>query len=479
MRSAFTFAVAAVALVGCTSTFRMSKVDPDNPATRIGLPYDLLMTQYEVELTRRVVGCGARLEVLTKAEVKKADSQIDAAQMYSIDTEAMGGPFKISDFKAEYYPGGRIKSLNAAVEDRTAAVVANIVGGLGKVASIAAGAGAANTASGAEVCTPATLDALDALAKQKPQLDAANGEVERWTTEVARLKAKVTAMGGAVDPATARDLSIAIDALEAAQRRLVQEKRLVEGYLGHLTHTETVLWPENGDVFATTEPFATPTAVFDRWAKPTTLYGREKRKADVHMRMERIGSYGRDPSTAVHQVADATAGLPFRRAARGRLVVCSEDMCTSADVDRVLAVKEGAVVQLGHVYQLPFRNRPFQNTTFAATFTTDGEMSTAGTAQKAASAEGATGAFKDGVATLGTTVAEVRGADTARLTAEAEEAQARRALADAQAALVPVPADPDRRRIEALALEAELAEAETRLITARETLAAARTRTMP
>jgi hypothetical protein len=80
--------------------------------------------------------------------------------------------------------------------------------------------------------------------------------------------------------------------------------------------------------------------------------------------------------------------------ASGALVACWDSPCGSAGPSRIAAFP-GPVVQLGYVNVLPFRSRAFGSNSMSAEFNADGSLKSVGYEQKAAPAEGATGALAD------------------------------------------------------------------------------------
>jgi len=83
-----TFAFSILLLCSaCTTSLTVQRVDPASPATRVGVPYPLLFTRYEIEVTRQVAGCGPKVKVLVKAQIKGSKGlRIQSSSLYSTRT---------------------------------------------------------------------------------------------------------------------------------------------------------------------------------------------------------------------------------------------------------------------------------------------------------------------------------------------------------------------------------------------------------
>jgi len=101
-------------------------------------------------------------------------------------------------------------------------------------------------------------------------------------------------------------------------------------------------------------------------------------------------------------------------------------------------------------------------------------LTSAGSSQLRGAGSGAAEAFKGASEQVGAIVDARRTAETKRLTAAADEAKARKALADAEAALSPNPNADDLAKIAAFQAEATLATAEKSVLDAQAALAASK-----
>ena len=118
---------ALIFLCGCTTSLMVLRVDPARPETRVGLPYPLPYTRYEIEITRQIAGCGPLLKALVKADIKKVTTAPDPNQIFVLDPNSLSSAFKTSAVKIDYQLNGSLASLNASAEDRSAQIISNVV----------------------------------------------------------------------------------------------------------------------------------------------------------------------------------------------------------------------------------------------------------------------------------------------------------------------------------------------------------------
>jgi hypothetical protein len=172
------------------------------------------------------------------------------------------------------------------------------------------------------------------------------------------------------------------------------------------------------------------------------------------------------PRTRTERAATgAIPGLPYREPGRVRLDVCLARPCDGSPdeldtQDRLIASSNGLALQAGTMMYLPFRAQTFAHIKNSAGFAQSGVLTSAGSSQLRGAGSGATDALS-GASTQVAAIADARrGAETKRLTAAADEAKAKKALADAEAALSPNPNADDLAKIAAFQTEATLATAE-------------------
>ncbi len=106
------------------------------PQALPGVSYSLPMLQYDLSVTRTLVGCPTQLtfgkETATdaglgfKIEATGVGDYVPG-EVYLIDYEQLSSWFKTSTFALERHPNGTLKSLNAAATDQTGEVVKDVV----------------------------------------------------------------------------------------------------------------------------------------------------------------------------------------------------------------------------------------------------------------------------------------------------------------------------------------------------------------
>ena len=467
MQRLFIFSILLLC-TACTTSLKVQRVDPAKPETRVGAPYPLLFTRHEIEITRQVAGCGPELKALVKAEIKGVEGTPDPKQLFVLDTNSLASPVKTSEVKLEYLPNGAVSTLNATAEDRSAQVISNVVATVVKVVSIAAAAGAAPGAP-VEACSPAVLKARKAVTEQMPIVEAAINLVDSRTEEVKTLNNKIASMGGNVDEKTKAALGKAYDALVAAVDDLTDKKDALAKALKIITYVETIRWPDNGDM-ANGESQLIP-AVLSRWGAVDTNLNARKKFA-VFFNLSGIGVISRDLDK--EDVVDPKLGVPYRQPVLGRFTVCSGGPCGADNLP--IAEKVGDVLQLGYVYYLPCESRPFTSISCSFAMTDTGQLKSMGTAQKAASAEGLSGAAKDTVTQLGSLQETLSSAKTKKLEAQTAALKAETDYAAAAAALQPDPSKSDKDETAALKASTDLLNAKRAQLEAEAALSEAQTK---
>jgi hypothetical protein len=467
MKRAFLITTVALLAAGCATTYlRVTRVDPKDPATMVGVPYPLMFTRYQVEVTRQVTECGPELKVIVKAEVKVTEAAPDPKQLFVLDPNSLANAMKTSEVKLEYQPNGAVSSLNATAEDKTGTVISNIASSLFKVVSISAAAGAAPGAS-AEACSKAVLDARAAVAKHRPLVEAASKVVDGLTAELKALLAKVAASSGNADEATKKAVAAKYDSLTLANEDLKEKSETLARALKVVTHVETLTWPNDGDTDAS--EFALPQAVFKRWGavddNPT-----ERRKFAAQLRLSPVGQHGRS-SLAQTQTVMPELGVPYRLPVTAKLTVCAGQPCGPDSA--TIAEKVGEVLQYGHVFYLPCESRTFTSIGCSFAMTEAGQLKSMGTVQKAAAAEGAAAALKDFTTQAGALQETLSTADTKKLQAKTALLKAEADYAAAVAALQPDVSKPDKDQTAILKAQTDLLNAQRAQLEAQAALDAA------
>lgn len=417
----------AMIATGCTSHLEVSQASTD-VASRTGFAYPLQFTQWTVNLKRRLASCAPGVEALIKAEATSAAVD-DGDHVYVISSDSLISPMKVSDLQVAW-DKGRLKSVNASIEDRTAQTALAAVQGVGKLLSFAGKVGLLGVAGGPRpalangrqvVCRQETVSNLQIVEQQEAEVARAGAAIAAATAEAGRIKDQLSQVGEDAD--LSGQLKVQLAKVDTERKALAASQKTLEHSLAFLTHDQVVTWPQRSNVNWTTDPYQIPASALNKWfavvnvvngtpqanndglmieSDPSAQDVRDIRPFfDVFMRLERIGSYGRDPSSAAFDPAALvdsaarTAGIRYRLPAQGRLVVCQAVLCDSSMNESVVANSPGPVLQLGHLFYARFSSQPLTNGTFAIAFDEYGRPVTAGISRKNSSAEQAAGLGKD------------------------------------------------------------------------------------
>jgi hypothetical protein len=442
---------------GCTTSLTVKRFSENDPATAVGAPFPLMFTQYEVAVVRQVVSCGPRLKLKVTAEIKGNKAAPDPNQLFVLDTSSLSSPLKTSEVKTTYHPTGAVATLNAVAEDKSAAVVANVAQTLAKIVSIAALAGAAPGVA-PEVCEAPTIAALAKSVELKKKVQVSGDLLDSLQSQLEDLMKKVNVTGGHPDAATKKAVSAAYDALAAASKDHGDLTEALEKAMKAITFKEIVRWPTNGD--AAGGAVRMPLAVLKNWAK---VDDQDSDNAAISLSLASAGGAARS-DLAVPQKIDPALGIPYRAPALGTVRVCAGMSCTVANES--LTDSTGAVQQLGYVYYLPCTSRAFTSVGCTLEFAEGGELKSAGSIQKAAAAEGLSGAVKEVVTQVGAAKEARSTADLKKLEAKAAALKAETDYQTALRASKPDPNAATQAEIDAQNLQADLATAKKKKIDA-------------
>lgn len=422
MHQRLTTLLVTLACAGCTSSIGVVRVDPDQPATRVGVAYHLPFSRFEVSVKRMVTACTvADITLATSVEAVAAPAESDPDHAYAIDPNSLMGVFRVGALKAEYGKGGLVKSVNATSEDRTAQVLSAVAAGVIKLATLPVPMPvvAANDAGGLSACNSDTLAALSALPNATAEVKQASNELAVRAATYKTLQDRVSALGGIVDETTRRALVEARARSDDAAVSLAGKKTRLDKLKEALSHTDKFLWPQRGSEFRSLRP--APANLMALWKNPT-FTGPLSQPSPIDLRLV-VDTAQPDLVPKSATPSEPIAGLPYRMPRSGYLLACDGD-CSPANQ---MALLPATVLQLGMPFYLPCKSQTFGST--ACTFTADegGVPTSAGSEIKSAAAENAAGSFKD-LATqyAGLKVArrdaekQAYEAETARLKAKAE-----------------------------------------------------------
>jgi hypothetical protein len=457
---------------GCSTSLTIKRFNESDPSSAVGAPFPLMFTQYDIAVSRQVIGCGPKLKAKVSAEIKTNKTLPDPNQLFVLDTGSLSSALKTGAVKTTYYPTGSVATLNANAEDKSAAVIANVVQTFAKVVTISAAAGALPGAP-VEACTDETKKALAEVVKGKADVEASGTLVEGRQGRLEELIKKVNATGGHPDGPTKKALSEAYDDLTAATKDLSDKTEALEKALKAIAYKEVVHWPKNGDTEGETIPL--PESIFSRWGR---LDDDENSRAAfaISIRLESTGGAARR-SLAVPQNVNPSLGIPYRAPAQGTLRVCSGKSCIATDA--AIAETTGQVQQLGHIYYLPCSSRPFASVSCTLEFAEGGELKTAGSEQKASVAEGLSGAAKEAVTQIAAAKEARSATDTNKLEAKTAALKAQTDYENALKASRPDPSATTKAETDAVNAEADLFAAKKKKIDAELALLEAQSKVSP
>ncbi|TMJ16146.1 MAG: hypothetical protein E6G94_04940 [Alphaproteobacteria bacterium] len=459
-------------LGGCTTSLDVQPLAPSG--SRAGIAYVLPFTQYTITETWRLANCTAgeqKVGLKVEASAGQAD---DGLHQYLIDAASLQRLMTKSDFKATFYEDSNVlKTINASVEDRSGAVIGNIVKTVATLAPLAMGVpSTAALAEPVSACNKDIQAALETAAGLKAELDQSNADVAAATDKVVALAARIARMGTSVDEATSKQYGAALaqlDDLVAAQGDLAG--RLAEA-LKPISYQRIVRWPSRSDCFESRAGDEIPAAVLEKWFQPGQA---PSDRPKAYFGIERAGSFGVEPTGCpagspaagpmASNAAGQVSGIRYRMPAKGRLVTCREPSCTSEDPAKGIVLVEGAVAQLGYINTLPVETRAFGSNSFSAEFRPAGGLASAGYAQTAAPLEGATAAIADAAGGLAPLLDP-----SARLASETAYLKALKERRDAAVALQPTAASPNADALAGLDADTTLLNAQIAKLQAEHTL---------
>ena len=462
-------------LAGCSSNLAVQKITPGETVT--GYPYRLKFTQFEIPIMWRVIACdatkpssvGGGLKFKITAEPK--DKAVpDPSQYYVIDPSRLQGPFRATEFGMEWYDDRSTKTINSTVDDQTGTAIINVLTAAANLAS----AGVATAGPGAQ-CTEEVRTALEEIKDQEPTTKAAQKEVQAQTAIVTKLIAKLAALGSSADEPSKQELAQANRVLEAKTAILAAEQAKLNALLETLSDTRTIVWPKTGSEFATPSALKPSDEAMARWGMNDLDTG-----ANVYLALlPTDGPTMRTGNVPAKHRRNVQQGLPYREPRPMKLYVCTPMACgadqtTLESSDQFVAASDVWVLQGGTMFYLPFPARTFANIKSSASFAQNGVLTAAGSNQLRGAGNAIAETLKGGSEQIAATIKGARGAETAKILAEAEEMKAKKALADAKSALEPAAGADKQAAIQAFQTDATLATAERTKIEAEQALAEAK-----
>jgi hypothetical protein len=443
---------------GCgTAELRSVRTVTGTPLPASAAPYNLVFTQFNVTVTRRLQ-CFAPLpddqidavkgkifdekspqaKIVPSFSVTKTELK-DPLRQYVFDLGPKTDGLKTIDFKVDYFDSGALKSINGTATDETAPLIASVIKTVGAAVAltlpVSVGArqpGPRGVGQPYRICTDEAKRAVKSLVIAQTALIAKTDEVTAATKAVTDF---TTILGGGgpqgVPQSDLQKLRSLRKALVDRQNEQDILKKDVEEKLKYISDVETVTWPLDGETFKSDDPVVPPldNEKFQRWFMPLPapkLGDEEGQKKAEENNVKETAVYfqlvaldanmGRattectkdkcnnDPATGLND--DSDTGLRYRVPVVGELRSCSLSLRDDEDghckdYDKVWG--PGPVAQLGHVFSLPLKTKTFEDKTIAAEFTEGGMPTSLETKSKAISTNVATVLNQ-----LGTTAADIK-----------------------------------------------------------------------
>lgn len=412
------------ALTGCTTGLVTRGDVRTNSATEAtaGLPYSLPMAQFDITITHTITQCFAPDVTgapTTTPELVIATSYAAVpvsvpGETYLIDPAALSGPLKTSDLTITNFPTGTLQSINASVQDQTAAVISAglsaTLRGISIVAGIPAAASAGDAAlSGAEsvpvqlICGDGTPTLLANLKTATDNLKAAQSLLDATNTELLALAARV-ADETATDAQTAR-LGVLRGLVTGHAAAVTRSEAALTRAKAALSVSFTVRWPTAMAQRANPATLPTDSAV-ERFARLLNV-GRvapgEAKCADsaddsaarmlatdsclrgrigvaMQLRAAVTSAAPAAPSTETVDSTSREPGMFVRPPVRGHLVLCrGVTDCPDSGVvgDNIWSSAEVWLPQMGQLRLLEYRNREFEDNSLSLTLDQSGNIVTA------------------------------------------------------------------------------------------------------
>lgn len=467
--------ITATLLSGCATEAKITKVDPLNSETAVGVPHPLMFSRYPLTLRWQVTKCDATAITLALgADLAPPQAFPDPDNLFVIDPSSLSTPLKSSALSVAYHESGAPASLNATIDDHTVQTIANLAS-IGVSASRLLPARGGNIPGGpvkATICSDEVVNALKALPDAKASLDGAVALVDSRTRELKAIADKIDQMGSNVDQATKTALSKLVSDLGKAKAMLDSAQKAHDKILQVVTHEQSLLWPSKGS--ESSAAFDLDAATLTSWV-PISSDKPNPAETKIFLALRDSEKKPR-PDNA--PVVNAKLGIPIRQGAIGYLSACKKSDCSSGG--EVVAERSDRLLQLGVVYYLPCVSRPFSSVACSYTTSESGALKSAGSSQTSATAESITSALGDLTEKAANAREARQAAKTQQIEAETAHLKAVAAQKEARDALSAVdPLGADKAAAAAFSAQADRLNAERALIEAQNALDAAKRSSQP
>lgn len=404
---------------------------PEQPLARYVLP----VAAFDIEVRHEIQKCSL-VDGATYLEAKRtvtisARTSTDESKWYSVYPSTFGtGRTKI-DATLQFYENGTLKSLNATGEDRTGAIVSNVLGFVVNVVKIGA-------------------------------LFLADGQSQGCSAEISAALSTLQRYNEAL--ATAKQELVALD-LAKPDPKTAEKTKTLQDRISYLSQRKQQYIDENL-VLVSKSTFVPSTTARTLTITPSASQIRTKWGAQNHAEKIALGlsvqafaapSVDLGGRQAAGDPADGAATNPsggsivIRQPVRSIIAVCNgecvgttEELTATGPTKNAQVIQklEADVPQYGHLTVVPIRAKAFESKTLAMTFSSLGRVETL-TLKSGSKAEAASAALNDTSAKVlsGSTdiadaasnreIAELK-LEKQRLDAERERIEARKKLREAQ-----------------------------------------------
>ncbi len=426
-----------------------------------GAPYALRFTQFDVTVKWRVTSCGRRtarageaansienLGFTMLAEVLAEPSfPEDPSRRWLLDLRSLDGWINSTDLTVNY-EGGKFKSFNAVVEDKTADTVAAAAGAAVKIAAL-------GLPVAASLAPDACADFVEAarVAKEKTESDTAG--LSRAKTEF------VSAQARGVSAASLQKLEAAV---RLATDKLTASAAELEKALKVVTYEQKLKWPKHGSDGPSTsipvprEALARWKWSADRWPDAPSVAV----KLDLKVN-NGLGDLVAAPAEDASQIDKKTrlGRIPVRVARPGALV-SSLSVPVLGEAPKVdeIGQKESVIIQSGDLIYIPVTYTWPRSSTAGFGLDANGHLSSISHKQSGAPAQ----TIAKAVDSVADAVDKIRKSDFEKLKEENDELTARKTNAELKAALNPKPASPEKLELDAVQSELTLKKAKLELV---------------
>lgn len=446
------FAIVALVLFcsGCAGISVKHLTDSDDKEKIKGVPWNLPMTQFGVEIKYRLKECSPEPKVAIDVVVTPK-IELDNDRRYVLKPNWW---VATSDISSDLTDSGITTALNTQSTDTTGTAISNTVGTLVQVATglVSEAKGSIkfmNLVSKMEekkdvkfACLPSIDQAVKDGPGLKKKVDALTKELADQTAKVALLteiakigkgKTNTDALISEMEEQTKRQQKLA-----EAQDKLTENLKLT-------TDVRAISWPHSAKEFKTSKPYRPYASKLLKWfgGKEEDYKNLDTTNFDLSLGIyEPTGSGNWKIPKPSGKEIKPHGGVPVRLAKKGLFVACKSQSCEEelpegmADDDSHKIVPS-AILQIGQIYNIHVAGGIFRSETAAISLdTTTGAPKKLQIAEKVAGAQAITGMTKDVATQLAALPAQLRATELAKTQAETSQLTANSSLATAKATYI-------------------------------------------